>query len=69
MLTIGAIFLGTEPELVLKSRRVTPTRLLRDGFIFEHQHWEGAVRDLLGKPMHPLLDDHFEPLHAPLKIR
>ncbi|HEX8373481.1 MAG TPA: TIGR01777 family oxidoreductase [Chthoniobacterales bacterium] len=68
MLAIGAIFLRTETELVLKSRRVIPSRLLGDGFIFHHPHWETAVRDLLGQPMHALLDDHFEPLHAPLHI-
>lgn len=55
MLAIGAIFLRTETELVLKSRRVIPARLLADGFIFDHPHWETAVRDLLGTPAHPLL--------------
>ncbi|MEO7934312.1 MAG: TIGR01777 family oxidoreductase [Chthoniobacterales bacterium] len=68
MLAIGAIFLRAETELVLKSRRVIPARLLADGFIFHHPHWETAVRNLLGHPIHPLLDDHFEPLHAPLHL-
>ncbi|HEY5893050.1 MAG TPA: TIGR01777 family oxidoreductase [Chthoniobacterales bacterium] len=55
LLEIGAVFLRTETELVLKSRRVIPSRLLASGFIFNHTHWSGAVRDLLKQPMHPLL--------------
>lgn len=35
MLGIGAFFLRTETELVLKSRRVVPTRALRLGFSFQ----------------------------------
>ena len=66
MLALGAVFLRTETELLLKSRRVIPARLLGDGFIFHHPHWESAVRDLLRQPIHPLLDDHFERLHEPL---
>lgn len=66
MLAIGAFFLRTETELILKSRRVIPARLLADGFIFQYPHWEGALQELFHQPMHPLLDDHFEPLHAPL---
>jgi uncharacterized protein (TIGR01777 family) len=46
MLAIGAILMGTETELVLKSRRVVPTRLLESGFEFEFPHWEQAARDL-----------------------
>jgi uncharacterized protein (TIGR01777 family) len=34
MLEIGAFFLRTETELLLKSRRVVPTRLLESGFQF-----------------------------------
>jgi len=34
MLELGAIFLRTETELVLKSRRVVPTLLLQSGFHF-----------------------------------
>ena len=67
MLAMGAIFLRTETELVLKSRRVIPGRLLAEGFVFDHPYWEGAVRYLLGKPLHPLLDDQFDRLRAPLK--
>ena len=43
---IGAVSLRTESELVLKSRRVVPGRLLREGFSFGFPHWLGAARDL-----------------------
>jgi NAD dependent epimerase/dehydratase family enzyme len=32
MLEIGAVLMQTEPELILKSRRVVPGRLLEHGF-------------------------------------
>lgn len=46
MLEIGAVFLGTETELVLKSRRVVPGRLLQAGFTFDFPAWPEAARDL-----------------------
>ena len=46
MLEIGAIFLRTETELILKSRRVVPRRLLDAGFTFEFPEWPTAARDL-----------------------
>ncbi len=46
MLEIGAFFLQTETELVLKSRRVVPQRLLEAGFVFEQPDWNRAARDL-----------------------
>lgn len=46
MLEIGAFFMQTETELVLKSRRVVPTRLLESGFEFEFPDWESAARNL-----------------------
>ena len=46
MVKIGAIFMRTESELVLKSRRVVPARLLEHGFTFKHPHWKDAARDL-----------------------
>ncbi len=49
MLAIGALFLKTEPELVLKSRRVVPGRLLEAGFKFEFPTWPEAARDLCQK--------------------
>jgi len=47
MLEIGAIFLRTETELILKSRRVVPTRLLKDGFQFQFPEWSVASQDLV----------------------
>lgn len=46
MLEIGAVFLRTETELILKSRRVVPGRLLEHGFTFQHPTWPDAARDL-----------------------
>ncbi|MGZ4077740.1 MAG: TIGR01777 family oxidoreductase [Bacteroidia bacterium] len=47
MLEIGAIFLKTETELILKSRRVVPTKLLNEGFKFTFPSAEQALKDLL----------------------
>lgn len=46
MLGIAAIFMRTETELILKSRRVTPARMLESGFEFEFGSWEKAAKDL-----------------------
>jgi uncharacterized protein len=46
MLEVGAVFLRTETELVLKSRRVVPARLLEEGFTFSYPDWPAAARDL-----------------------
>ncbi len=46
MVEVGAVALRTESELVLKSRRVVPGRLLEAGFAFEHPAWPEAARDL-----------------------
>lgn len=45
MLELGAFFMRTETELVLKSRWVIPTRLLKEGFEFEDpelKKWSGG---------------------------
>lgn len=47
MLALGAWALRTEPELVLKSRRVVPRRLLQSGFRFEFPVWDAAATDLV----------------------
>jgi uncharacterized protein len=47
MLEIGAIFLRTETELILKSRRVVPQRLLEAGFKFNFAGWPEAACDLV----------------------
>ena len=46
MLEIGAVFMRTETELILKSRRVVPARLLDQGFTFAYPHWRDAADDL-----------------------
>lgn len=46
MLELGAIFLRTETELILKSRRVVPKRLIDSGFEFQFPQWKHAARDL-----------------------
>ena len=46
MLEIGARALGTETELILKSRCVVPRRLLEAGFTFEYPAWPQAAQDL-----------------------
>jgi uncharacterized protein len=46
MLEIGAAVMRTETELILKSRRVVPTRLLEHGFQFMYPDWCSAAADL-----------------------
>ena len=49
MAEIGAFFLRTDTELVLKSRRVVPGRLLDAGFTFEFPEWPAAAADLVAR--------------------
>ena len=49
MLEAGAVLLRTETELVIKSRRVVPSRLLAAGFQFQFPDIESAFADILGK--------------------
>lgn len=46
-LEIGTFFLRTETELILKSRRVVPTRLLDEGFAFLYPNWTEAAVELV----------------------
>jgi uncharacterized protein (TIGR01777 family) len=46
LLEIGAAFMRTETELILKSRRVVPRRLLEHGFSFTFPTWHDAAGDL-----------------------
>jgi NAD dependent epimerase/dehydratase family enzyme len=46
MLEIGAFLLRTETELIRKSRRVVPGRLLQSGFEFRFPTWAEAAADL-----------------------
>jgi NAD dependent epimerase/dehydratase family enzyme len=49
MVEVGAFFLRTETELVLKSRRVMPARLLEAGFRFDFPAWPAAATDLVAR--------------------
>jgi NAD dependent epimerase/dehydratase family enzyme len=46
MLEVGAFALRTETELILKSRRVVPGRLLDRGFRFRFPDWQSAATEL-----------------------
>jgi NAD dependent epimerase/dehydratase family enzyme len=43
----------TESELILKSRRVTPGRLLAGGFKFDYPAWPEAARELVARSRAP----------------
>jgi hypothetical protein len=47
LLQIATFLMRTEPELVLKSRRVVPGRLLQAGFDFDFRNWQEAADDLV----------------------
>jgi uncharacterized protein len=49
VLEIGAMLARTEPELVLKSRRVMPGRLMEHNFVFDFTTWHDAARDLCAR--------------------
>ncbi len=49
MCEIGAFVLRTDTELLFKSRRVIPQRLLDAGFEFRFPAWEGAACDLVSQ--------------------
>lgn len=57
MVEAGAFLMRTEPELVLKSRRVVPTRLVESGFTFDFPQWPAAAAELCAR------------LHAPAQGR
>ena len=54
LIELAALFLRTESELVLKSRRVVPRRLLEAGFTFEFPTWPEAAEDLVHRWRHRL---------------
>lgn len=47
MAGIGAFVLRSDTELLLKSRRVVPGRLLEGGFVFDHPRWPEAAAELV----------------------
>ncbi len=46
LLHLGASLINTEPELILKSRRVVPGRLLKHNFSFRYQTIDEAIENL-----------------------
>ena len=46
MLTMGAVLIRTEPELVLKSRWVLPERLEQAGFQFTYKELDSALKEI-----------------------
>jgi uncharacterized protein len=52
MLELGAMVMQTETELILKSRRVVPARLLEHGFRFTFPVWRDAARELVHRRQH-----------------
>jgi NAD dependent epimerase/dehydratase family enzyme len=54
LLELGAFIIRTETELVLKSRKVYPKRLLDEGFIFLHEDLDHALEDLKSTPQSTL---------------
>jgi uncharacterized protein (TIGR01777 family) len=50
MMDLAAFVYGTESELMLKSRRVVPTRLVEGGFTFNFPTWPEAAADLVRRP-------------------
>ena len=49
MIQVGTFLMRSESELVLKSRRVVPTLLLKRGFEFAFPTWPAAARDLVSR--------------------
>ena len=47
LLELGAFFLRTQTELILKSRRIAPTKLTAAGFQFLHGTLKPAVQELI----------------------
>lgn len=71
MLKIGALIIGTEPELILKSRWVLPTKLTEAGFKFSHPFLMEALADIIQKVLshkYHLFKTH-SPAHHPRFIR
>jgi uncharacterized protein (TIGR01777 family) len=49
LLKIGAVLIGTETELILKSRWVVPGRLLKSGYIFSYLSLPQALEEIVRK--------------------
>jgi NAD dependent epimerase/dehydratase family enzyme len=53
MAALGALVIRSDTELLLKSRRVAPTRLLDAGFTFGYPRWPEAAHELAGRGTQP----------------
>jgi NAD dependent epimerase/dehydratase family enzyme len=51
MLEAGAALIGTETELILKSRWAYPAKLLQSGFLFKYNELEHALTDIVGNTL------------------
>ncbi|PZQ91581.1 MAG: NAD-dependent epimerase [Leifsonia xyli] len=49
VLEVGAWMIGTETELLLKSRWVLPERLLAAGYVFRYPELRAAIRDIVAE--------------------
>ncbi|GAA1035881.1 TIGR01777 family oxidoreductase [Virgisporangium ochraceum] len=49
MAEVGAFAIRSDTELLLKSRRVVPGRLVDAGFTFDQPRWPAAARDLVAR--------------------
>jgi uncharacterized protein len=49
MLKIGAGIIGTETELLLKSRWVLPTRAIQAGYVFKYPELQPAMNQIIGQ--------------------
>jgi uncharacterized protein len=61
LLELGAFFLRTETELIIKSRRVIPDRLLKGGFEFLYPEFSGAVANLVRSTAAEVLVERTKP--------
>ncbi len=57
LVEIGTFLMRSESELVLKSRRVVPGRLIDAGFEFLFADWPTAVRDLVARWRKPSVSE------------
>jgi uncharacterized protein (TIGR01777 family) len=49
LLDVGAAIIGTEPELILKSRWVLPNKLIAAGYVFQFPDLRSALLNILSK--------------------
>ncbi|HEX6893234.1 MAG TPA: TIGR01777 family oxidoreductase [Chryseolinea sp.] len=47
LLNLGAVIIGTETELIVKSRWVLPSKLITAGYVFQFPDLRSALQDLL----------------------